>query len=473
MPKHTEGVQIGTQAANTRQEQCLLWPLVALALVVFISRVPFVSNGYGVDADCYRVVQVGRKLLATGVYEPSRFPGYPIQEIATAYVLQFGPAAANAISAFLSAVAAVYFALFVRELGVKWWLAGGAALAFIPAIYVQSVSTSDLAWALGFACGGLYYGVRGKPIAAGIMIGLATGCRLTMITAVLPISVLLWPRVPKASRIKSIVLLSVVSGVVAAIAFLPLFTRYGLDFISYNNHGRPPLSLAIRRATTNCWGKVGFVAIIIGSIVALCRLARGVATLDEHPKRFPSDFLALGLGLALNIAPFIQIPYETGYLTPAMPYFAALLFLLLSSRQCLFVCLMLLVSSFVDFGKTGFRPGLIFDDAAVRKANGRHIDMVIKEAKRLPPHSSILAGWWQPMILATLPLGHQEPEFIFRIHEADVTLLEARGRKLYYLADVLEWNKRYGKVDMTKHGAVVLNVPSAYPQQTPSTASPQ
>ena len=57
------------------------WAYLALAAIVALSRVPFLDEGYGVNFDAWRVARVARQIAVTGVYEVSRFPGYPFQEI--------------------------------------------------------------------------------------------------------------------------------------------------------------------------------------------------------------------------------------------------------------------------------------------------------------------------------------------------------------------------------------------------------
>ena len=56
------------------------FPFIALFFVVFVSRLPFISAGYGVEEDSWGIVLAGAHTYLTGIYEPSRFPGHPVHE---------------------------------------------------------------------------------------------------------------------------------------------------------------------------------------------------------------------------------------------------------------------------------------------------------------------------------------------------------------------------------------------------------
>ena len=73
------------------------WPagsasqFLLVAGLVFASRLPFLGPGYGFDPDAWRVAFAARDIVTSGHYEASRFPGYPVQEIASALLLRGGP----------------------------------------------------------------------------------------------------------------------------------------------------------------------------------------------------------------------------------------------------------------------------------------------------------------------------------------------------------------------------------------------
>jgi hypothetical protein len=58
----------------------------ALAILFVVSRAPFLGIGYGTDPDAWRVALTGYWLWEHHEYFPSRLPGYPPPELASALV---------------------------------------------------------------------------------------------------------------------------------------------------------------------------------------------------------------------------------------------------------------------------------------------------------------------------------------------------------------------------------------------------
>ena len=67
----------------------------------------------------------------------------------------------------------------------------GFALAFTPQVYINSSNTTDYVWALAFILGSLYFVLLGRPLMAGILLGLAIGSRITSGAMLLRLGVLL------------------------------------------------------------------------------------------------------------------------------------------------------------------------------------------------------------------------------------------------------------------------------------------
>ena len=145
-------------AASARERLAL-----ALAgLAVLLTRLPWIGSGYGSDPDGYRVVISARQIAHSGVYEASRLPGYPAYEYLTALSAAAPPWVSNAVTALFSVAAFVFFALIMRELGVRGYLLMALAFAMTPVIYVSSCCTMDYIPALA-----------GQPAAGGAAAGLA------------------------------------------------------------------------------------------------------------------------------------------------------------------------------------------------------------------------------------------------------------------------------------------------------------
>jgi hypothetical protein len=167
--------------------KCLL-PL-ALASVA-LSRLPFLASGYGVNVDAWRVARVARQLSETGLYEVSRFPGYPVHEIVCSWLWRGGPCALNGASAICSVAAVWVFILCARRLGCRDSVLAGLALAMSPVFFVNSVTAKDYVWALAFVLGSLFCVLDRRPTLAGLLLGLAVGCRITSAAMILPLALL-------------------------------------------------------------------------------------------------------------------------------------------------------------------------------------------------------------------------------------------------------------------------------------------
>src|SRR5688572_12444731 len=138
--------------------------VVALAAAVLASRVPFLSAGYGVDPDAWRVVLAARNLRETGVYLPSRLPGYPLHEGLVALVVDH-PLLANGASALASAVLVAIVAILLRDHGARRWVAAGVVVAAAPAAWVSSVTTMDYMLAAAAGMGALLAATRHRAVA--------------------------------------------------------------------------------------------------------------------------------------------------------------------------------------------------------------------------------------------------------------------------------------------------------------------
>lgn len=109
-------------------------------LLVFLSRLPFLSAGYGLDGDSWAVAISAMKLHSSGNYIVSRLPGYPVQEWLTSLVIGGGPLIVNGLTALISTIGFLFFALTLRALRFRSVYLASYALAAIPIIFIHSTT---------------------------------------------------------------------------------------------------------------------------------------------------------------------------------------------------------------------------------------------------------------------------------------------------------------------------------------------
>ena len=441
----------------------------AVAGVVLASRLPFLSHGYGIDPDGWRVAEAARQMASTHIYMASRRPGSPVQEIVSALLRGGGPPALNGATAVMSAIAAGFFALSLRRLGRPEAAVAGLALAFTPVVYVNSVSAMDYVWALGFLMASLHSVLGRRVVLGGVLAGLAIGCRLTSGLLLGPFSLflLLEPGEPPRTRVFRVVKLCGIAAATGLACFTPVIQRFGLAALDHEtNH--PGVVEALKAATVETWGLIGLLALVAAAVaVAIDRARRREA---PSLRRLAPWLMAIGVYLAL----FAALPNEAGYLIPILPFVLLLLGALLSYRRFVgLTCALAASSFFLGIGREATPGGpvasrlalpftihghrLILDplqgpvpaaESARREAE-RYVARVIARGSSLPDHTVIVAGYWWTQVTTTL--AGDDPrrgEYVERLAPAALQRYEARGYAIYYLARQDAYNRYAGGVDL-------------------------
>jgi len=341
-----------------------------LALLIAASRAPFLAAGYGTDTDAWKLAWAAREIGTTGHYAPSRLPGFPVQEYASALLWRGGPLALNGLSALASVIAALLFLRLWRRLGGRDAALATVAFAFVPAVFVGSVSAMDYLWAEAFVLGAVNLALDGRAAASGLLLGLATGCRITSAALGLPVALLLAGGL-RRPRLAPLATLAGVAAGVAGLWYLPAFRRFGLGFLSYYEPqgtqksvleflggmvrlGPAPFSPALiaGQATVGVFGVLGTLGLAIAALAALLAApgirARGTAGAKGHPARHPpapppghppqpdpgpersivlppGTLPGLVAGVLVTLALYLRLPHDEGYLIPAVPFVLLLL----------------------------------------------------------------------------------------------------------------------------------------------------
>jgi hypothetical protein len=373
---------------------------VLLAIGFILSRLPWVNLGYGADPDAWRVAMSARYLITHGSYVPSRLPGYPVHDIAMAAFIRGGWLFTNASTIVVSLVGVLLFAAIVR----KMRLAGGGLLtltfAFLPLLWPTSVATLDYSWALTFLLGAYLAVCLDRPHLAGVLLGLAGGCRVTYLAFGLPLALLVWRR----ARLTRAAAFGVTALATWLIVFAPVWLRYGTGFWNFYDV-RPGWGDFARSLTE---GSIGIAPLI----VLLVALALSWRTLLTVPSLLQTDahMSVWAMIVLLTLFVFIRLPLQTYYLMPAAPFALLLLQRVLRPVLLVVACAALVAGGFVDVYTTtvgGWRSplavlhirpqaGLVVQDYQLQV---QRLDLVraIPDLD-LPSHSVLAAGFYFPTV---------------------------------------------------------------------------
>lgn len=453
-----------------------------LAVLVFLSRLPFLGPGAGNDNDAWFLVNAAREQAATGRYTTSRFPGYPVQEWLCSWVARAGggPEAMNVVSALAGAGAVFLFARVLRRLGVRDVAVTALAFAFAPAMSVASVSAMDYTLALALALAACDARLAGRDAGAGLWMGLAIGTRLTSV-ALFPTLWLLPCGSAPAPRLRPAAWLTALALVVAALCYLPAQQRYGWGFLRFVDplhtgftpldfvtgflqlHRLPfPPALVIGQATVLLWGLAGAIVLAIALALALVRRG-GERAAGTWPRAVTLAALA---AIVAELLLYVRLPHDEGYLLPAMPFV-----LLLSARVAprawhRAACIAIAASSFVlgmdvDPPKKGIAPETRSAQALARPVGDRRLwldpwrgplaqdhdkrvaarhlaDRVIAAFPSPPRDTLLFAGVLSAELVARHPQDRAHPWYTDYLSESDLRAQLAAGRTVLALPGISE-----------------------------------
>jgi hypothetical protein len=426
-----------------------------LCALVLLTRLPFLGNGYGEHADNWRIALAARHIAETGVYEASRFPGYPVQEYVCSWFWKTGPFGLNFLDALFCTAAAFFFARICFEYGMaEWWLAG-LTLAFVPVLYVNSVSSKDFPWALAFLLAAWWCAMRKKPVWTGILLGLAMGCRITSGAAALPLALILIDGAPNRVAIRRILVTGLISAAIVIAAFTPVYMRYGAEFLSfYANHAFPgPLEIA-SRMTVQVWGVLGVIGLCIALVAGIPFRAQAAGLGGGRPAISSRHLLAWGSVLVIYAIAFFCLPDEAAYLIPAIPFTLLLVWRVAPPWAFRACCGLIMVSPFLTWSGLHPAPGLILQDRGERLEDTKQISTILRFTSMVSGRNAYIVGAWQPPIaVLTADAPPRDTKFIYLIDTpAQLDQLIAQGWHVWYFPMMREFNARFG-FDVAAHGA--------------------
>ncbi len=448
--------------------------LALLTTIVFLSRLPFLWDGFGLDGDSWSVAITAQLLNDADVYEASRLPGFPVHEILSSYFISAGALGTNLLSAIAGTLCVLFFALTLKTLRFKYVIRASLAFAAVPVFYIHSTTTIDYVLALMFIMASLYLLHKDHLVFAGIALGLAIGTRLTSGAMLLPLSILLLEQIGFRRNLFRIVKLTVPALIVAAICFMPVINEYGLNFFTYYNVPYPSIPKVLYKFSIEVWGIIGFIGISLG-VLMLFLPDRITGQKYLFPRSVnEKHVIAWLVAIDLFIIAFLKLPMEAGYLIPIIPFtimlFGKYLYTVSFSLFCSFLILAPFVAgvgprdrldastaSAMSFSINAAGEELIVDMAKgpvpayqSRRANGMQFtENLLQSFDSVSVKSVLVAGrWYNQLIVLAGDTVRGNMVILDYMDEQDVHYYFAKDYVMYYMPKQDYYNKVMRNVDL-------------------------
>ena len=453
---------------------------VLLVVIVFISRLPFIFDGYGIDGDAWSVAITAKHLHDTGEYIASRFPGFPVHEYLCSGFINLGPYGLNLLSVIFSSIAVLFFAMTLKILRFRYIFLAAITFSMVPIFYMQSTSSIDYVIAITFVLAAMYFLLRNKILVAGILVGFAIGTRITSGAMLLSFSILLVENdgfKKNIFRILKLILPAIITGV---ILFIPVLEKYGTGFFTYYNVPYPAIAKVLYKFFLEVWGVIGFLGLLI-STGLLFLPDRITAKKFLFPRSVNEKFVISWLvTIDLYIIAFLKLPMESGYLIPIIPFVILIFGKYLYNRAFVFLCVMLIISSVfctispvdrfdaVKPSKASFEfnasgENLFFDflngpliSYKNRRVNGiQFVNNLLISTDTIKTKSVIVAGrWFNQMFVQCGDTSKLKFTMRSYLSEEEAVFYYAKGYIIYYLPKQDYYNKAMRNVDLEIYRAI-------------------
>jgi hypothetical protein len=452
-------------------------PFIILFFIVFISRFPFLAAGYGVEEDSWGIALAAFHTKMTGIYEPSRFPGHPVQELIYSLLWGCGPVVYNLLCAFFSAIATVFFSLILKQLSFKHFFLGALAFAFIPVFYISSTYTIDFVWTEAFVLISIYFLLKNKFIPAGIFLGLAIGCRITSGAMLLPFMIIIWQQNNFKTNTIHFLKIVIPMTIVSIAVFFPVIKQSGLSFFMYyDQFPYPPITKVLYKMTLGVFGTIGLIAIVV---------CKGWIFLNRKKETFGALYqnglskkmiIASYAVVVLFIISYFRLPQKSGYMIAILPFVIILFGYFLNKKMFELLCCAFLLSSFIcsinltdklrgaahsdlalTFRISGqeifFDPftGPVFSDRSKRRQKMNYTKDVIGRTNIITSKTVIISGWWYNEIMVTMipPDKNKMVTFVPYISEKEIEKFISKGNTIKYLPEQNTYNDQMFKMNIT------------------------
>ncbi len=423
--------------------------LILLLVVVFLSRLPFLGAGYGLHWDAWGNARIAQEMFQTGEYKMIRVPGAPVYEVTIALLSWGGPWMLNGLSAVAGIACVGIFALLARRYGCRDWLLAAATFGFCNVLYVNSVTSKDFAFSCALVLLSTLLVAKNRPGAAGVVLGLAMGSRLTSGTMALPLALLLFQTSPDKDRVKRLIWFATSTTVVSLVVFIPAFLRYGFAFLTfYKPVYYPPLSIVAHRGTVEVWSALGCFGLLLAAIGTVVVWGR-TSSVNNGSTR---EALAWSSIILLHGTLYAVFPDQAGYFLPAVPF--TILLLARFSPRWLFrtFCVMVIAGVFVSWDH-GVEAGPIFRDRSDRLGMIANVRNFYSYARTIPGQNVFVVGGYYHGLSLIAPES-RNGNFVYLLTKKELDDYTQAGFTIYYLPAIRQFEYDVNGIDLAQYGAI-------------------
>ncbi|MEP7167778.1 MAG: hypothetical protein ABI855_00250 [Bacteroidota bacterium] len=445
-----------------------------ILLIIFLSRLPFLNEGYGAEEDAWGLALIAKNMALNGGYEVSRLPGHPFQEIIYSLIWNQGAFVFNLLTALISTVGIGFFISAFRKLNLRFAITAGIILAFIPVVYINSVNAMDYLWALSFLMIAFYFLVKKSPVLAGIFIGLAVGCRITSGAMLLPFAFWLYDKKDIKQSVKEILKITFSTFLISFILFIPVIKTYGMSFFSFGDPFDATVRKGIFRCTIGIWGFIAFTDILTVIILFIRKKRKIVKRVLMNQQKKKIVVFCLLIILLYSIA-YIIAAHKAAYLIPVIPFVIILFNLFFEKFFFIAFSFSVIFSSFfiginLNDNLRGSDPsswsynievagqnvsvdflrGPVIADLHKRRNKMEYSESIAKKLKTITKKTVIISGFWMNDILFK---ADSVPSNVSLIYYKDENYLKAKqqeGFEIYYLPEQDYFNDLCFRKSFTK-----------------------
>ncbi len=448
-----------------------LW-LAGIITLVFVSRIPFLLPGFGAEEDAWGLFVTARKVSLTGIYEVSRLPGHPFQELVYFLLWPQGAVAFNLITAAFSATAVGFFIASVKKLGIQNHFIAGMIFAFIPVVYINSCNAMDYLWAMAFVMASFYFLLDKKFILSGILIGLAAGCRITSLAMLVPFAIWIYDTSNWKNSVSHFMKCAFAALAVSAIVFFPVYSRYGIYFFDYVAQIPVPASKAIYKATIGVWGVIGFFDFVTVLLLIFFRSKIIRQEEAENPAVSFSKLKRMCWSVILiYLMAYISLPQKAAFFIPMLPFIIILLSMHLKKTSLVAFSFSMIFSTFFiglnlddplrgsegsawsfSFKTEGqnvtldLLKGPLIAEQQKRKSKMEFSQNVLEKIKRLKNSTVIISGFWMNDILGKTDYLPSHVKLVYYVPEDSLLKYKNEGTQIFYLPEQNNFNDQaFGK----------------------------